>query len=88
MAYVENEALTEEMLQSLQRLVQYNSVEGEPSEGKPFGEGPAAVLKEALEMAKEMGFRTKNVDNYCGYAEIGQGQDIIGLVGHLEIPLP
>ena len=85
MAYVENEALTEEMLQSLQRLVQYNSVEGEPSEGKPFGEGPAAVLKEALEMAEEMGFRTKNVDNYCGYAEIGQGQDIIGLVGHLDI---
>ncbi len=85
MAYIENEALTEEMLQSLQRLVKYNSVESEPSEGKPFGEGPAAVLGEALEMAEEMGFRTKNVDNYCGYAEIGEGKDIIGLVGHLDI---
>ncbi len=85
MAYVENEALTEEMLESLARLVKYNSVEGEPSEGKPFGEGPAAVLREALELAGEMGFRTKNVDNYCGYAEIGEGKDIIGLVGHLDI---
>ncbi|MBQ7703563.1 MAG: Sapep family Mn(2+)-dependent dipeptidase [Firmicutes bacterium] len=85
MAYIENEALTEEMLQSLARLVKYDSVQGEPLEGKPFGEGPAAVLKEALEMAEEMGFRTKNVDNYCGYAEIGEGHDIIGLVGHLDI---
>lgn len=85
MAYIENEALTEEMLNSLARLVQYNSVQGEALEGKPFGEGPAAVLKEALEMAGEMGFRTKNLDNYCGYAEIGEGPDIIGIVGHLDI---
>ena len=76
---------TDEMLLKLARLVQYNSVEGPAGPGKPFGEQPAAVLAEALQIAEEMGFRTKNLDNYCGYAEIGEGPEIIGIAGHLDI---
>ncbi len=75
----------EEMLGQIARLVKYDSVQGEALPGKPFGEGPAAVLAEALTMAEEMGFETVNLDNYCGYAEIGQGEEIIGIVGHLDI---
>lgn len=34
-----------------------------------------------------MGFETTNMDNYCGYAEIGSGKDIIGLRTNLdEVP--
>ena len=40
-------ALSEEMLENLGKLVAVDSQLGTPSEGKPFGEGPA----EALEMA-------------------------------------
>ena len=79
------EALTEEMLEKLGRLVKYNSVRGEALPGKPFGEEPAAVLAEALKIAEEMGFRVNNLDNYCGYAEIGEGEEIIGIAGHLDI---
>ncbi len=75
----------EEMLEQIARLVKYDSVQGEALPGKPFGEGPAAVLAEALAMAEEMGFETVNLDNYCGYAEIGEGEEIIGIVGHLDI---
>lgn len=77
--------LTESMISALERLVKYNSVEGEALPGKPFGEVPAACLKEALEIAEEMGFETTNMDNYCGYAEIGSGKDIIGLCAHLDV---
>ncbi|MBQ9032144.1 MAG: M20 family metallopeptidase [Parasporobacterium sp.] len=77
--------LTEEMLETLSRLVQYNSVEGEALPGMPFGQGPADVLKEALQIAGEMGFETRNLDNYCGYAQIGSGEEIIGVVAHLDI---
>ena len=77
--------LEEEMLKSLERLVKYNSVEGEALPGMPFGTEPAACLKEALTMAEEMGFSVKNMDNYCGYAEMGEGEEIIGLVAHLDI---
>ncbi|MBQ6550028.1 MAG: Sapep family Mn(2+)-dependent dipeptidase [Lachnospiraceae bacterium] len=79
------ESLTNEMLDKLGRLVKYNSVRGEALPGKPFGEEPAAVLAEALTIAAEMGFRVKNLDNYCGYAEIGEGTEIIGIAGHLDI---
>ena len=77
--------LEENMLADLAALVKHPSKRGEALPGKPFGEGPAAALAEALSIAAHMGFRTKNLDNYCGYAEIGEGDDIIGLVAHLDV---
>ncbi len=77
--------LKENMLTDLAALVKHPSKRGEALPGKPFGEGPAAALAEALSIAERMGFRTKNLDNYCGYAEIGEGDDIIGLVAHLDV---
>ena len=79
------EPLTEEMIANLGRLVGINSVEGQPLPGKPFGEGPAAALAEGLKIAQELGFETTNMENYCGYAEMGQGKDIIGLCAHLDV---
>ncbi len=81
----EIQPLESEMLEKLARLVKHNSVEGQPLPGKPFGEGPAAALKEALDIASEMGFATTNMENYCGYAEIGSGKDLIGLCAHLDV---
>jgi len=77
--------MTDEMLDNLAKLVQYNSELGEAKPGMPFGEGPAAVLAEALTMAEGMGFETKNLDNYCGYAQMGEGEDIIGIAAHLDV---
>ena len=77
--------LTEDMLQDLSDLVKHNSVQGEAKPGMPFGEGPAAALQEALKIAERLGLETKNLDNYCGYAQIGSGKDIIGLVAHLDV---
>ena len=70
---IQNKILSykDEMLNNLARLVQYNSVQSEALPGKPFGEMPAAVLAEALQIAEELGFKTTNLDNYCGYAEMG-----------------
>lgn len=79
------EPMTEKMLADLARLVKYNSVRGEAKPGMPFGEGPAACLDEALKLAAEMGFETVNMDHYCGYAEMGDGEEIIGIAAHLDI---
>lgn len=76
---------TDEMLTQLSRLIRHNSVQGPATEGKPFGEGPAAALKEALDIASELGFSTVNMENYCGYAEMGEGPDIVGIVAHLDV---
>ncbi|MBR6350070.1 MAG: Sapep family Mn(2+)-dependent dipeptidase, partial [Lachnospiraceae bacterium] len=74
-----------EMIEKLARLVKHNSERGEAGPDMPFGPGPAACLKEALQIFEEEGFKTTNVDNYCGYAEMGEGTDIIGIVSHLDI---
>ena len=78
-------ALSDEMLEKLERLVVIPSVEGEPLEGKPFGEAPAKALEEGLKIAEELGFKTVNLDNYCGYAEMGEGEEIIGIASHLDV---
>lgn len=66
--------LSEEMIQNLGRLVAVDSQLGTPEEGKPFGEGPAKALEVGLKIADELGFQTVNLDNYCGYAEMGEGK--------------
>ena len=78
-------SLSEEMLTNLGRLVAIDSQLGTPAEGKPFGEGPAKALEEGLKIAEELGFKTVNLDNYCGYAEMGEGDEIVGIAGHLDI---
>ncbi len=75
----------EELLERLGMLVAINSEEGEAKDGMPFGEGPARALECALEMLKKDGFETVNLDNYAGYAQIGEGEQLIGVVGHLDI---
>ena len=77
--------MEEEMLKKLERLININSVEGAALPGKPFGEGPARALKEALTIAEDMGFETCNMENYCGYAQMGSGKDLIGLCAHLDV---
>lgn len=75
----------ENMINDIKRLVSIKSVEEEPKEGMPFGEGPAKALNEALKIAEELGFKTKNLDNYCGYAEVGEGEELIGILGHVDV---
>lgn len=75
----------EAMLKDLAELVSYNSVQGEAKPNAPFGEVPAACLDKALEIAEGYGFRTKNVDHYAGYAEIGEGESVIGVLAHLDV---
>ena len=77
--------LSGEIFENLGRLVKYDSQRADPLPGKPFGEGPAAVLEEALQIAQNLGFKTVNLDNYCGYAEMGEGPEIIGIAGHLDV---
>lgn len=74
-----------DMIESLRRLLKYNSVASEPKEGMPNGEEVRKCLDEALKMCEEMGFKTKNIDGYVGYAEYGEGEDYVAVLGHLDI---
>lgn len=75
----------ESLIKDIARLVKHNSVESEALEGMPFGKGPADALNEALKISEELGFETKNYDNYAGYAQMGEGDKLIGIIGHVDI---
>ncbi len=52
---------------------------------KPFGEECSKALEYILNLGKSMGFKTKNIDGYCGYIEFGEGKDLVGIIGHLDV---
>lgn len=74
----------EELLKSLQELLTIESVARRDQE-KPFGNGVAQALDYTLSLCQRMGFHTKNADGLYGYAEIGEGAEIIGCLGHLDV---
>ena len=69
----------------LETLVSYNSVENKDEEGTPFGIEVKKCLEKALNYGEEFGCKVKNLDNYCGYAEIGEKDEILGIACHLDI---
>lgn len=75
----------EELIKSIGRLVRINSVEGEKLDNAPFGSGPKEALEEALRISRELGFKTKNIENAIGYAEYGESDEYIGVIGHVDI---
>ena len=69
----------------LTRLISIKSVGGEPSEGAPYGNAPRAALDFFLKEAEACGFRTGVLDDRVGWAEIGSGERLIGIVCHLDV---
>ena len=75
----------EDLVRSVQELVQIKSVHEQPLPGTPFGDGVDKALGYVLSLAESMGFSTKNLDGYCGYAEYGEGELYIGVLSHVDI---
>ncbi len=78
-------AYKDEMIETLAKLVSYNSVLDTSDAAYPFGKVNAECLNAALEICAESGFKTVNLDNYIGYAELGEGDKLVGVIGHLDI---
>ena len=55
-------------------------------EGAPFGDGCRDALDYMLWLCDSFGFRTKKIGGgLMGYAEIGEGDEIIGILAHLDV---
>ncbi len=51
----------------------------------PFGKDSAAALKKAKELAEGYGFEVENRDNFCLVAKVGEGEEKVGILGHLDV---
>jgi succinyl-diaminopimelate desuccinylase len=51
----------------------------------PFGVSIRQALDFLLNLAEADGFQVKNVLNYAGHIEMGEGKEILGILGHLDV---
>ena len=71
----------------LKKLVSFPTVLDEYKENSdaPFGKSNKECLNYLLNKALSDGFKVKNIDNYCGYIEFGEGEELIGILAHLDV---
>lgn len=72
-----------ELLKDTLELLSFDGEEGKPAPGAPFGEGNRQCLDWFLNKANSFGFSTKNLEGYCGVADVGDGE-AFGILGHLD----
>ncbi|AJA58707.1 Sapep family Mn(2+)-dependent dipeptidase [Borrelia miyamotoi] len=78
--------LKEQFYFHLGELVKFNSVVDSYSKNKPFGEQIDLCLDKVLEIAQDIGFEVfKARDGYYGFADIGKGDKLIGILTHIDI---
>ena len=76
----------DEFLTSLKTLISYPSVLNEGENGTPFGQAIQDVLEKTLEICRGLGFTTYlDPKGYYGYAEIGQGAELLAVLCHLDV---
>lgn len=75
-----------EIINTVSELIKIPSVSTETNNPSlPFGNDCTDALNYLLELGNSMGFKTKNIDNYCGYIEFGEGKELVGIIGHLDV---
>ena len=81
------EKYKDDYLKDLNTLVSIESVRDKEhaEEGAPFGPKVRNALEAFLEMARRDGFEVQNVDGYAGVVTYGDGEESVGVLGHLDV---
>lgn len=83
----EVESRKDALLKDLEELLRINSErdDTQATADAPFGPGPRDALKHMLAYGERDGFTVKNVDNYAGHIEFGEGEETLGMFGHMDV---
>lgn len=75
-----------QVVSAIKRLVSYPSILNQGENGTPFGQAISDVLEETLTICRALGFQTfKDPEGYYGYAEIGEGKELLAILCHLDV---
>lgn len=77
--------LKEEMFQTIRENVAIESVKSAPEPDAPYGRKNKEALDHLLSVGKAMGFQTGNCQNRVGWIEYGEGEEMVGVLGHLDV---
>ena len=76
----------EDLLKDLFELLSVRSILGtDIIEETPFGSGPREALDLILSFGERDGYKTKLVENKAGHIEVGQGDELFGILGHVDV---
>ena len=76
----------EDLLKDLFELLSVRSILGtDITEETPFGGGPREALDLILSFGERDGYKTKLVENKAGHIEVGQGEELFGILGHVDV---
>ena len=78
-------AKKDQMIACLQENLKIPSVQGEAVPGAPYGIEVMKSLEHALKSAEALGFDTCNVDGHMGWCEYGEGDEMVAVLGHLDV---
>ena len=79
------EALRPQLEQTLAAWIRIPSVKDAPQPGAPFGADVRRMLDRAIEDGRALLGNARDVDGYACDMEIGQGEDVIGILAHLDV---
>ncbi|MCS6830754.1 MAG: dipeptidase PepV [Armatimonadota bacterium] len=79
---------TEQMVADLRALLQCESVRSHPLPMAPFGLGVRYAFDRVLEFGERYGFRTKDYDGYALHLEMGEGEEIVATLSHVDVVPP
>lgn len=81
------EEYREEYLEDLARLVRIRSVREEETArpGAPFGSGIREAFDCFMEIGKRCGFSVRDFDGYACHLELGECEEYVGVLGHLDV---
>ncbi|WP_269411946.1 dipeptidase PepV [Lentibacillus daqui] len=77
----------EDFIKDLQGLLQIKSVldEEDTTPDAPLGQGVKDALQYMLDIGEKDGFTSKNVGNLAGHLEMGDGDEMLGILGHVDV---
>jgi succinyl-diaminopimelate desuccinylase len=83
----EVEKRKDDLLKDLQEFLQIKSIldEENATEEAPLGEGVKEALTYLLNLGEKDGFIAKNVDHLAGHLEFGQGEELLGILCHVDV---
>ena len=79
------DSFREEFTETLQRWIRTPSVKGEAADGAPFGRDVRKMLDTAMEDARKLGFATRDFDGYACDVTLGDAEEKIAVLGHLDV---
>ena len=75
----------DEVVKEIQNAIRVKSVKEAPLPGMPVGEGPAKALDHFMDLAKKLGFKAENFDNYAIHIDMGEGKETLGILAHVDV---